>query len=109
MIPDLALLFAYRNVSLALATANSPPAQVSWTSGSRAHVTGYEKSALVCHSERSEESLFNLAIKERFFASLRMTNVELFRSLFRQNEFLRTVDRWCSITRDDHRYSGSER
>ena len=28
---------------------------------------------LICHSERSEESLFLGSIEERFFASLRMT------------------------------------
>ena len=43
--------------------------------------TGCEKSALCCHSERSEESLFDSSIrknKERFFAPLRMTRFLVF-------------------------------
>jgi hypothetical protein len=43
----------------------------------RMALAGCGKSSLFCHSERSEESLFDLAHekKEGFFASLRMTKV----------------------------------
>jgi hypothetical protein len=61
--------------------AASAPKSVRKTSGKSTDRTSRGKSALRCHSERSEESLFDLRTREneeRFFASLRMTMFLIF-------------------------------